>query len=1068
MDSVFRTRWSLRLGALAALLVASPALYAQQTGTIAGRVTDGQTGGNIPAAQVFISDLDIGVLTQQNGSYLLANVPAGPRTVTVQRIGYGQATQNVTVVAGQTVVLDFRITEEALALDEIVVTGTAGGSARRALGNSVEVASVSQLTDQAPITNLQNVLAGRTPGLRFGRTDGQVGGGAPITIRGVTSTQLGSQPLIFVDGVRVNNDATLGPRSGGQAGGNSSALNDINPDDIESIEIIKGPSAATLYGTEASAGVIQIITKRGAAGAPEFEFEVSQGTNFMRDPQGRLGTQYACSVTLPASAFNACPAESIVPVNFYDETNDYYRGRGRYANLPVGNPLFAVAATYKPLARDQDLFQNGHTQRYNLSVRGGVEAVRYYVGATWNDEVGIVDYNTNNQAAMRANLTFLLAENLNVDVSTGYSQGKTRFATVSGEGGAWHQLTWGFMDQVPGIRDDNPGTPLLDESLGRGFLGFQERFPDIYENTDIWRKYSKFTGSITANHRFLDIFTQRMTFGLDRDASVNNEFLPGGSDIPAAPNGLLDYARPLTTNITFDYGLSARYAATESFSTNTSVGAQYYAKYEDNVRSRGVDFLTRTLSVIDQTAQGTRTLDYSYEENKTLGFYVQEELSWEDRIFVTGAVRGDDNSAFGSNFELQYYPKLSASWVISEESFWPASDVVNSLRFRGAWGKSGRQPSTFAQSTLLQIIQGPNGNGFVPETVGNPDIGPEVSTEIEVGFDVAFLEDRLSGAFSYYNNKTEDMLVNQSLAPSTGLVENRQANLGSMKSWGWEANLNARVYQSDPVSFDLDVAADYTKNEITSLGEGILPTGNFQIGWPFPNVSSDHILRYGELNTDANGNPIPGSLNVASLICDGGVPAREGGAPILQGGPDVPCAGFSNTSQGLLLGPAYPNYTFSVAPTLTLFEDVQVFSVIQGQYGRWTANVDAQFACGTYRSCYSAVLRTDPLFLAGNNAGPVADDRYQGRFPADFWKVRQLGVRYSLPETILARIGADRASFSISANNMWVLWQKTKTDLGGQSIYDPDYANNGNDPNATALWEMPGIASITAALRVTF
>jgi TonB-linked SusC/RagA family outer membrane protein len=1064
MDGSISSRLFHRVGALAAFLLLAPPVAAQ-TGSVTGRVMDAQSGQAIPAAQVFIQDLDIGVLSQQNGSYLLQNVPAGPRVVTVQRIGYGQVTQNVTVAAGTTVQLDFRITEEALALDEIVVTGTAGGSARRALGNSVEVAAVSELTDQAPITSLQAVLAGRTPGMRFGRTDGQVGGGSPITIRGVTSTTLGSQPLIFVDGVRVNNDATVGPRSGGSAGGNASALNDINPDDIESIEIIKGPSAATLYGTEASAGVIQIITKRGSAGAPEFEFEISQGTNFMRNPQERLGTQYACNITPPANL--ACPVDNIVPVNFYDETNDYLRGRGRYANLPAPSTAFAVAGTYKPLARDEDLFQNGRTQRYNLSVRGGVEAVRYYVGATWNDEVGIHDYNTNNQASMRANLTFLLAENLNIDVSTGYSQGKTRFATVSGEGGAWHQLTWGRMDQIPGIRNDDPST-VRDESLGQGFLGFQERWPDAYERTDIWRKYTKFTGSVTANHRFLDIFSQRLTFGLDRGTSVNNEFLPGGADIPAAPNGLLDYARPLDLNVTFDYGLSARYAVTESFSTNTSVGAQYYAKYEDNVRSRGFDFLTPTLSVIDQTAQGTRTLDYTYEENKTLGFYVQEELSWQDRIFVTGAVRGDDNSAFGSQFELQYYPKVSASWVISEESFWPAPEVINSLRFRGAWGKSGRQPSTFAQSTLLQIIQGPNGNGFVPETVGNPDIGPEVSTEVEVGFDVAFLEDRLSGAFSYYKTKTEDMLVNQSLAPSTGLVENRQANLGAMEAWGWEVSLNARVYQSDPVSFDLDLSADYTKNEITSLGEGILPTGNFQIGWPFPNVASDHILRYGELNTDASGNPIPGSLNQASLICDGGLPARPGGAPIMQGGEDMACSTFATLSQGLLLGPAYPNYTFSVAPTLTLLEDIQVFGVIQGQYGRWVASTDAQFACGTYRSCYAAVIRTDPLFLAGNNAGPVADDRYQGRFPADFWKVRQLGVRYNLPETVLARIGADRASFSVSANNMWVLWQKTKTDLSGNPIYDPDYTNNGNDPNTTALWEMPGIASITAALRVTF
>jgi hypothetical protein len=191
-----------------------------------------------------------------------------------------------------------------------------------------------------------------------------------------------------------------------------------------------------------------------------------------------------------------------------------------------------------------------------------------------------------------------------------------------------------------------------------------------------------------------------------------------------------------------------------------------------------------------------------------------------------------------------------------------------------------------------------------------------------------------------------------------------------------------------------------------------------------------------------------------------------GGPNIMQGGPDVLCSTY--TDAGLLLGPAYPNYTFSVSPTLTLFQDLQFFAVAQGQYGRWIASVDAQYACGIYRNCFAAVLRNDPLFLAGNLSGAYGDDRYQGRFPADFWKVRQLGVRYTLPENLISRIGADRASLSVSANNMFMLWQKTRTDLAGNPIYDPDYSNAGNSPSQTALWEMPGIATISAALRVTF
>jgi TonB-dependent starch-binding outer membrane protein SusC len=1048
----FRSRLTrvLCVSAAAAVLTA-PGLSAQ-TGSIAGRVTDAQTGQTVPAAQVFIADLDIGVLTQQNGSYILLNVPVGQRTVTVQRIGYSQVTQTVDVQAGQTAVLDFRISEQALQLDEVIVTGTAGGTARRALGNSVEVLSAAQITEQATVTNMQGLMMGRTPGLRFGRNDGQVGGGSGITIRGVSSTLLGNQPLIYVDGVRVNNDATVGPNTG--LGNNASALNDLNPDDIESIEVIKGPAAATLYGTEASAGVIQIITKRGNVGAPEFEFEISQGTNFMRDPQGVLGTQYACAV-----AALQCPADQIREVRLYEEANDFLRGQGRFAGLEPGLPGFNVAPTFSPPGRSQDLFQNGPMQRYNMSVRGGVDQVRYYLGATWLDEEGIVDYNTNRQASMRANVTVLFGQNVNLDISTGYSQGKTRFATVRSEGGVWHQLTWGRPNNLPGIRADNPATPNVNESLGNGYLGFQERFPDAYERTNIYRDYTRFTGSMTATHNYSDWFRHRLTFGIDRGSDTNNEFLPGNADFPAAPAGSLVYGRPIEERLTFDYSASARYRVTESFSTNTSVGAQYYTRFRENVENFGSGFPTSVQSVISQTELGQRTITFQSIENKSLGFYVQEELSWEDRIFLTAAVRADDNSAFGANFDMQYYPKLSASWVVSEEAFWNVGPI-SSLRLRGAWGRAGRQPDTFASQTLFGTFPGPDGNGLVPTTAGNPDIGPEVSTELEVGFDIALFDDRVSAQFSYYNTETRDMLVNQSLAPSTGLTGTRQANLGTMDTWGWEASLDTRIYESRPISFDLNVAADYTNNEIMSLGEDILPTGNFQIGWPFPNIASDYIIREAQMNAAGT------NVDLSTVMCDAGRPARPGGPNIMQGGPTVHCSEYQD--QGLLLGPSYPNYTVRVSPTVTLYQDLQVFALAEGQYGRWIASTDAQYACGIYANCLVAVQRTDPFWLAGRLFGQYSDDRYQGRYPADFWKLRQVGVRYSLPRDVIARLGADRASISLSANNIWTMWQKTKTDLQGNPIYDPEYTTNSSNPGQLALWEMPGISSLNATLRVTF
>ena len=194
-------KWTRIAGALTLVYVCAASGVHAQTGSIAGRVLDAANGQPIPAAQVFISDLDLGVLSQQNGSYLLSNVPVGPRSVTVQRIGYRQLAQSVTVAAGQTAVLDFRISEEALALDEIIVTGTPGGTQRRAIGNTVSTVSVAEVTQAVAITNMQDLLGARTTGLRFTTLDGNVGAGSPITIRGAGSFESSrNRPLVFVDG----------------------------------------------------------------------------------------------------------------------------------------------------------------------------------------------------------------------------------------------------------------------------------------------------------------------------------------------------------------------------------------------------------------------------------------------------------------------------------------------------------------------------------------------------------------------------------------------------------------------------------------------------------------------------------------------------------------------------------------------------------------------------------------------------------------------------------------------------------------------------------------------------
>jgi TonB-linked SusC/RagA family outer membrane protein len=1004
------------LAALAIGLVSAGGVAAQQTGTITGRVTDNQLGQPISSAQVFISGLNLGVLSQQNGRFLLVNVPAGTHEVTVERIGYRSMSATVTGGAGATVVQDFVLTQEALQLQEVLVTGTAGGTQRRAVGNAIGRLDAATVTETRPVDNLQNVLQGRTPGLAFTRQGGQLGEAAVIQVRGVSSFGLGSQPLIYIDGVRMDNSTRLGPSlpntgSGQRSGG---ALGDINPNDIESIEVIKGPAAATLYGTEASAGVIQIITKRGLPGAPAFDLQVSEGQNFILDPRSMIGNQYHCYGSRPCSDANL------------DEFNIF--------------DLEEAAGNGSPL-------ENGLNQKYNLSVRGGVDQVNYFVAADYTDANGVRKTNWNNQWSGRTNLGVVINESLNVDLSVGYTNGKTRFSTgLIASGGLWPTMMWA-------------------DGVDNEFRGYRSYTPEQFDIPEAIRDFSRVNGSMTISHSPFAWLDHRITVGLDRGEEESTTFFPrdlAGAAGPfgAASLGEITVLRPINKQITFDYGISGRYSPTDAVTLTTSAGAQYFANTFNRVEATGRVFAAPALrnvgSATEKVAGGT------FEQNKSLGFYVQEEIGWNDRVFITGAVRADDNSAFGSNYDAAYYPKLSATWVVSEESFWNVG-AINSLRLRGAWGKAGRQPGTFDAVTTFNPSVGPGGAAAVtPGTRGNPDVGPEVGQELEVGFDMALFDDRVSTEFTYFNQKTTDALVSVPLAASDAFPGSQSANLGQMKNWGYEMSVNGRVFDAGDFAFDLGVQATYTMNEVSDLG-GRTPTGTLRLGLPYPSENTNYIQ---------SAEFIPGTTIPTNFMCDGGVSMAPDGADPLtygwnQGGPTVPCNDVR--SYTLLSGPTFSPWHWSVNSTFT-WRDLQVFGLVDAETGRWLNDFDISCRhdyCG-FANSRAAMVRDDPLFVTSSvywYAFPT-DRRISFSYDASYVRLRELGVRYAIPSSLLDYIKADRASLVVSARNLWYLWKKQE-EVSGVPIPSPEIGNPSSE-GSFSLFQWPPLTSFEAALRVSF
>ena len=1021
---------------LTACLLVAPGVGAQQ---LTGRVTDQLSGEPLAAVQVFIAGSGIGALSQQNGRYLLLNVPAGTHTLTAERIGYRSVTQQATVSAGETVVQDFVLNETALGLDEIVVTGTPGGTQRRAIGNSVATVEAAAVTRAVPAASLQKLLTGRAPGLQFARAVTDLGTGSSLDIRGVASLTLRSEPLIYVDGVRVNNDATAGPDLGHRGrlmdAGEVNVLGDFNPEDIESIEIIKGPAAATLYGTEASAGVIQIITKRGREGTPEFNLSVRQGINYIRNPHQRVSPKWACrdSFTPPCDE-----STGLFEFNPYEE-----------ANLLIREGAFPW--------RTKNLFQDGPSQSYNLDVRGGTQSIRYFLSASRVDDESFIWYNTSEANRMRGNVGVVFNENFSLDVSTAYMEGYTRFSNVpTFQGGIWEDLNQGNGYCLPRI---NPtACPRT--------MGFRAHLPSDAAKLEASRDYQRFTAGGTLNFTAGGWLTSRVTLGIDHGTDENTSLFPLETELSPVYQqtraGEVSLERPVTTYKSLDWSATARLELNDVWRTATSVGAQFHKKTQSDFTVVGSGFPHPASRTVNQTPAASSVIKYDFIENKSLGFYVQEELSWNDRFFLTGAIRFDDNSAFGANFEAVTYPKLSATWVVSEESFWNVG-LVSSLRLRGAWGRAGRQPDVFAGQNTYAMASGPGGTSmFDPASPGDPDVGPEVSTELELGFDAGLLDDRFAVEFTWFRKKTEDALLAVALPMSVGFAGLVDRNGGRIDNWGWEATLSGSVYESPGFSFHLDLAASHVDNEVKTLGG--LANGNryLKVGWPYPSRSARYHVMSGEF--DPNGPIVDQVGRRISATCRSAVPLGDGTEYGRMPGPLVPCEEVSG-SEDIWLGPMFDRYVFTVAPQISLLNNsIVIQALAAGHYGQKQSALHAA-GCTLYHDCYGAKT-LDPHWSALNSyrSWPFYDT-----YDASYWKLRQIGVRYSLPESLISRIGSSRASLSLSADEVAILWRKQEYVLfGWWRVSDPE-VKGGNERTAISTWTNGApLSSVKAELRLTF
>ncbi len=1010
------------------LLSPGGALRAQQTGTVQGRVVDATNLTPLSGAQVTIPGTQLGALADENGHYVITDVPAGQHQVRVRLIGYELGTKVITVPAGGSATADFQLGVSAVSLEEVVVTAT-GTQRSKELGNAVSTLDVASEVAKQPDANFTQLLQGRVTGVTIRQSSGSVGTASDIKIRGATTLGLSNTPIVYVDGARIDNNNDLSAANtlgGANVGGQSyTRLDDINPNDIANVEVVKGPAAAALYGTEASAGVIRITTKKGQSGRTRYHLWTQQGANWD-------ATNWWSMAWSPARGLGLEALTGVAPVHDTLYEVNLLKGAGPYASP----------------------FRTGYMGNYGASIQGGSSDLSYYFSGAYRGEQGDLPSNSLQRYNARANITVHPSEKVDVNISTGYISSDAALPENDDNlygvvGNALGTSFWGPIDRP----DPTSGGAAVQSCFlayeyalatksslqdatnnlcaSPYFVAVPNSMQAIFSRKND-QAVERFIGSANLVYRPLSFWTNRLTIGYDTHSARTDQIVPVDPTQPFGDQslGLVDKTYGVTRDITLEATSSVVANLTPDLASTTTIGGQYVRQTTQVTEAIGRHFTAGSPaianSVINESTDG-------FAEVKTAGVFGQEQLSWRDRVFLTPALRLDDNSAFGSELGLKAYPQIQLSWILSQEDWFPT--FFEQFKLRGAWGESGKQPGTEdALALLTPFPVARNGSdvlGVTTNQPGNDSLKPETGQELEVGFDASMLDNRLGLQFTFYSQKTKDAIVQRQQAPSTGYPSTsaRFVNVGQLTNKGIEVGLDATPVDLENVHWQWRVNFSTNSNEVTKLPEPIVfGDQRHQQGFP----AGAYFAR-------------PVRINSAGDVV------------------------FGDTA--VFLGTPTPKWFGSVGSTVTLFHYVTLYGLLDFSGGNKLDNAFESFSCGLFGggdqfgTC-PAIFQTD----AQGNPTPEAKikDAAAGAgvetpfiYSANYAKLRTVSLRLDLPESLVRRLPFSSASVTFSGNNL-----ATFTSYPGT---DPEVNWAGGAAFTRAqLWTLPPARSFSGSLSVTF
>jgi TonB-dependent starch-binding outer membrane protein SusC len=984
------TRIRLLLAVCCAVAMLPTALLAQDRGSVTGQVVEEGTQRPLAGVQVSVAGTTLGTITNAQGRFLIPNVPTGTREIRASLIGYGAQTRSANVAAGQPVTVQFTLAQAAVALDELIVTGTAGRQERRAQAAVVANVNAAEVVANAPVTSVSDILQARTTGLSVLGQSGTSGTAQAIRIRGAASLSLSNEPIVFIDGIRADSRSQQIYGVGGQQ---QSRLNDIRPEDIESIEVVKGPAAATLYGADASAGVIQIITKRGRAGAG---FTQSLTTEY-----NSIDANYT-----PEANWGACSAANVA-----DATR----------TLCFGQPVGTIVSD-SPLER-YDVYRTGRMRSINWSGRGGGENFGYYLSLGTDEEHGTLPSNTYGRTSGRFNFSFIPSATLRFEAGLGLIRTATQLP--DNDNNIYGYLGGALL-----------GSPLTVGTANDGWFGANRQVEAIsaIENTNV---AVRTTPTFTISYNPTTWLTNRFNIGADMTRGEAQNFFPrndiGWYGTAALNSGWIGQARQNRDSYTLDYLGNIATAINPSLTADISFGGQFIAVRSDLTNATGIGLTTNAANAINAAA--TTTGGQSFSESRQIGGFSQVQFGYLDRLYVQVAGRVDQASAFGADAPPFFSPKVGVSYVLSDEPFFQTGspDIISTLRLRAAWGTTGRSPTTGAIQTFAAspfALTAGAASGVVPSNPGNPDLRAERGTEIEAGFDAGFFNERLGVEVTYFDKTSRDIILARPLAPSLGFGQNPFVNIGEMVNRGVEAAFNARIVELPGFSWESRLGFNTLHNEITDLG-GIEPFGTMNRRIEGRQAGAFHVQTIRQVVTDP--------AQVAQLCRPN----------------QTACAIVSDTLE--YHGNFLPTFEGSFSNTMTFARNLRLTGNVDWKSNFMLYNNSAQFRERSFGTAEKWIRRDELLtqeerirrygpfvnevIAPGQTRGAAVNassvnEEYIER--GDFVRLRELALTYSLPNTFAQRFGTSSASVTLAGRNLalWTDYQGVDPEISGQPDTD--------------------------------